>query len=58
MNFEFPEELQLLRDTARRFLYERSPASVARRVMESGENYDVSLWREMGGDGMDRCLYT
>ena len=51
MNFEFPEELQLLRDTARRFLYERSPASVARRVMESGENYDVSLWREMGAMG-------
>ena len=34
MNFDFPDELKQLRDEARRFLTERCPTSVPRRILE------------------------
>jgi alkylation response protein AidB-like acyl-CoA dehydrogenase len=51
MNFDFPDELKQLRDEARRFLTERCPTSVARRILEGPEPYDRSLWQAMAEMG-------
>ena len=51
MDFDFPEELKQLRDTAREFLRKHCPASVPRRVLDNGELYDRALWREMARMG-------
>lgn len=51
MNFEFPEELHLLREQARRFLGERCAASEARRCIERQERLDRSLWKEIARMG-------
>ena len=54
MNFDFPDELKQLRDEARRFLTERCPTRVPRRILESTEPYDRALWQVDRGDGLDR----
>ena len=51
MEFDFPEELKQLRDTARDFLADRCPASVARRVIDEGLTHDAGLWRGMARMG-------
>jgi alkylation response protein AidB-like acyl-CoA dehydrogenase len=51
MNFDFPDELKQLRDEARRFLTERCPTSVPRRILEGPEPYDRSLWQAMAEMG-------
>jgi acyl-CoA dehydrogenase len=54
MNFEFPDELIQLRDQARRFLADRCPPSVPRRILDTDEPYAADLWRaiaEMGWTG-------
>ena len=51
MNFDFPDELKQLRDEARRFLSERCPTSVPRRILEGGEPYDRALWQSMAEMG-------
>ena len=54
MNFEFSEELLQLRDQARRFLMDRCPPSVARRILDTAEPYAAELWRsiaELGWTG-------
>ncbi|HST75116.1 MAG TPA: acyl-CoA dehydrogenase family protein [Acetobacteraceae bacterium] len=51
MDFDFPDELKQLRETAREFLRERCPTGVARRVLEGGEQLDRPLWREMANMG-------
>jgi acyl-CoA dehydrogenase len=54
MNFDFSDELKQLRDEARRFLDDRCPPAVPRRILESDEPYDRALWRsiaEMGWTG-------
>jgi acyl-CoA dehydrogenase len=54
MNFDFPDELKQLRDEARRFLTERCPTSVTRRILEGPESFDRALWQalaEMGWTG-------
>ncbi|MDH5307046.1 MAG: acyl-CoA/acyl-ACP dehydrogenase [Myxococcales bacterium] len=51
MNFDFSEEQRLLQKTARDFLSERCPLSVARGVLESDAAFDEPLWKgvaEMG----------
>ena len=47
MNFDFSDEQKMLRDQARTFLNEKSPLSVARRVLEGEEARDENLWQEM-----------
>lgn len=47
MNFDFPEELIQLRDQARRFLSDRCPTAVPRRILEGDEPYAADLWREI-----------
>ncbi|WP_428485076.1 acyl-CoA dehydrogenase family protein [Rhodopila sp.] len=54
MNFEFPDELLQLRDQARRFLADRCPPAVPRRILDTPEPYAADLWRqisEMGWTG-------
>jgi acyl-CoA dehydrogenase len=54
MNFEFPDELLQLRDQARRFLGDRCPPAVPRRILDTAEPYAAELWRgmaEMGWTG-------
>jgi alkylation response protein AidB-like acyl-CoA dehydrogenase len=51
MNFDFSDELKLLRSEAQAFLSERCPPSTVRRVLESTEPYDVALWKDMAAMG-------
>jgi acyl-CoA dehydrogenase len=54
MNFEFSDELLQLRDQARRFLSDRCPPSVPRRILDTDEPCAADLWRaiaEMGWTG-------
>jgi acyl-CoA dehydrogenase len=51
VNFDFPDELKQLREQARKFLRERCPNTTARRVLESDEAYDRTLWREVAAMG-------
>jgi len=46
MNFDFSEDQKLLQKTARDFLADKSPLSVARAVMESDVKYSAELWKE------------
>jgi alkylation response protein AidB-like acyl-CoA dehydrogenase len=51
MNFDFSDEQKQLRDTARKYLAEKSPSKVVRAVVDGTEPYDRDLWRglaEMG----------
>jgi alkylation response protein AidB-like acyl-CoA dehydrogenase len=51
MNFAFSEEQEMLRDTARRFLSDKAPSEVVRRLMETEEGFDPSLWQEIAAQG-------
>jgi alkylation response protein AidB-like acyl-CoA dehydrogenase len=51
MNFEFSDELLQLRDQARRFLTNRCPPSVPRRILETPEPFAADLWRAIGEMG-------
>ncbi len=51
MNFDFSDELKQLRDEARRFLGDRCPPAVPRRILEGPEPYDRALWQAIGEMG-------
>src|SRR3978361_609589 len=54
MNFEFSDELIQLREQARRFLADRCPPAVPRRILATDEPYAAALWHataEMGWTG-------
>jgi len=51
MNFDFPDELKQLRDEARRFLTERCPTAVPRRILDGPEPYARELWQAMAEMG-------
>jgi acyl-CoA dehydrogenase len=51
MNFDFSDELLQLRDQARRFLADRCPPSVPRRILDTAEPYAAELWRAIGEMG-------
>jgi alkylation response protein AidB-like acyl-CoA dehydrogenase len=54
MNFDFSDELNQLRDEARRFLADRCPTTVARGILEGPEPYAADVWQavaEMGWTG-------
>ncbi|HVM41134.1 MAG TPA: acyl-CoA dehydrogenase family protein [Acidimicrobiia bacterium] len=48
MNFAFSEEQEALRETVAQFLGGKSPSSEVRRLMETTEGYDESVWKQMG----------
>ncbi len=51
MRFAFSEEQEMLRATARRFLNEKAPTTVVRRLMESDAGFDAGLWAEIAAQG-------
>src|SRR5262245_40079857 len=51
MNFDFSDELKLLREQARRFLGERCTSAAVRRILEGPEPYDKALWQEIAAMG-------
>jgi alkylation response protein AidB-like acyl-CoA dehydrogenase len=48
VNFAFSEEQEELRRSVRRFLEDKSPETEVRRLMETTEGYDPSVWSQMG----------
>src|SRR5438067_8461379 len=48
MNFAFSDEQEELRRTVRAFLEDKSPSAEVRRLMETTEGYDPSVWKQMG----------
>jgi len=51
LNFDFPDELKQLRDTARAFLAARAPTAVTRKVLDGNLDLDRDLWKAIGGLG-------
>jgi len=47
VNFAFTEEQEELRRSVRRFLEDKSPSAEVRRLMETTEGYDPSVWAQM-----------
>ena len=47
MNFAFSEEQEQLRQFVRQFLEEKSPEAEVRRLMETDEGYDPTVWAQM-----------
>lgn len=55
MNFEFSDEQKQFRDSVRRFLAEKCPLEVTRRVLDGDETHAAEIWRglaEMGAIGV------
>jgi acyl-CoA dehydrogenase len=51
MNFDFSDEQKLLRQQARRFLTEKCPAAIVRRVIERRASFDETLWWQLAEQG-------
>ncbi|HEX7521716.1 MAG TPA: acyl-CoA dehydrogenase family protein [Acidimicrobiia bacterium] len=47
MNFAFSEEQDQLRDAVRKFMEAKSASADVRRLMETVEGYDESVWKQM-----------
>src|ERR1700722_4002885 len=47
MNFAFSDEQEELRTAVHRFLAEKSPESEVRRLMDTTDGYDPSVWSQM-----------
>ena len=51
MNFDFSDDQKMLRDSARKFLTDRSSLKHVRKVLEGEASHDTALWSgiaEMG----------
>ncbi len=51
MNFDFSDDLKLLKDEARKFLDDKCSSEAVRKILESDAAYDKALWAEMGAMG-------
>ena len=51
MNFDFSDDLKLLREQARRFLADRCPPAAVRRILDGADTHDRSLWQGMAEMG-------
>jgi alkylation response protein AidB-like acyl-CoA dehydrogenase len=51
MNFDFSEDLNFLRDEARKFLAEQCPTKAVRRILEGNGTYDRALWERVAQMG-------
>lgn len=47
MNFDFSEDLNVLRDQARRFLEDRCPRTAVRKILEGDQPFDRPLWESV-----------
>jgi len=51
VNFDFSDDLKLLREQARKFLSEKSSPKSVRKILEGAAPYDAELWRGVAGMG-------
>jgi alkylation response protein AidB-like acyl-CoA dehydrogenase len=51
MNFDFSDDLKLLKDEARKFLDDKASPATVRRILEGPDGYDRALWAEMAAMG-------
>jgi len=51
VNFDFSDELHLLRDQARQFLRDNCPPARARSVMMGTQSHDATLWQQVAAMG-------
>ena len=51
MNFDFSDDLKMLRDQARKFLAERCQPAAVRRILEGTEPFDKALWQDVAAMG-------
>ncbi len=51
MNFEFSEDVAIMREEVRRLLVDRVPPGAVRQKAEAGEAYDKALWEEVAALG-------
>ncbi len=51
MNFDFSEDLKMLREQARKFLDGRCTSAAVRKILEGPEGFDKALWKEMADMG-------
>ncbi|MBP8309849.1 MAG: acyl-CoA dehydrogenase family protein, partial [Burkholderiaceae bacterium] len=51
MNFDFSDDLNQLREQARRFLKDQSSTKAVRAILEGGDTYDRALWKGMADMG-------
>jgi acyl-CoA dehydrogenase len=51
MNFDFSEDLKLLREQARKFLSEKSSPKSVRKILEGAAPYDAELWQAIADMG-------
>jgi acyl-CoA dehydrogenase len=51
MNFDFSDDQKMLKDQARKFLVDKCPTKVVRRILESDEPYDKGLWKQIAEMG-------
>ena len=51
MNFDFPDDMKMLRDEAQKFLAKHCPRSSPRKILDGAEPYDKALWKEMAALG-------
>ena len=51
MNFDFSDDLKLLREQARKFLSEKSSPKSVRKILEGAAPYDTGLWQAVAGMG-------
>ena len=51
MNFDFSDDVKLLREQAQKFLGERCKSAVVRKILEGPEPYDKTLWKDIAAMG-------
>jgi alkylation response protein AidB-like acyl-CoA dehydrogenase len=51
MNFDFSDDLKMLREEARRFLAERCSTKAVRRILDGADRYDRELWQAIADMG-------
>ncbi|HEV2652768.1 MAG TPA: acyl-CoA dehydrogenase family protein [Rhizomicrobium sp.] len=51
MNFDFSDDIKAVREEAKRFLQNRCPPAVVRRVLDGAATFDKELWTEIGALG-------
>ena len=51
MNFDFPDDMKMLRDEAQKVLARHCPRSSPRKILEGAEPYDKALWKELAALG-------
>lgn len=51
MNFDFSEDMDMLREQARRMLQQQCPTSAVRQVLEGKDTFDRKLWQEIAQVG-------